>query len=615
MFEEIQGWLDAAIVQGSVIALVGLLALLLSKKAAASTRHLIAAGAILSMLMFALLSAAPLRMPVQRAVNSPLYNIQVIERTPSAVGEALTDDTSEQVDRRLSKLPAGAIVVGLYLSVAGILLLRLGAGCLIARRQKTKSAPASERVQGLANMAAVSVGLSQTPHLGMNATIQTPMALGGLRPAVLLPSSAEEWDDARLRSILEHEMAHVKRGDCRWQLVACVACALHWFNPLAWMLKRAMLNAAEKAADDAVLLSGTQPSDYASCLLESAKAVTTRQRLAVAVPLMRNQNLKGRIQAILSNEKRGRLQPMAMFVSFIVATATAALSVAAFTQDGRVANPASWAEDVRKGLSTPGSPSNDFTGVLRDGRTVEVYQLAQRRPNGSIFYWRPDGTPIDPKDATPVKFPKYEDLSLRVILVRAKLKPGSVEPMLTMGSGTYGPGYPSQVLYAGSAMLPSKDGYCISKEYIGVPKEDGEYFYFTATLYDDAWKTVAEISRNGELTGLSNDFTDPRVRLISQDTSERVAHWANGYTGPYAVIEFTERVWDNSSIMQLVAFDTNGKPLKVLDPDFGDLKDRTFKHSWYVKLGNAKLGKVQIQHRKSFSCEMNKIKVRPNTVP
>lgn len=58
-----------------------------------------------------------------------------------------------------------------------------------------------------------------------------PAACGLLRPALLLPTSANEWPEAHRQSVLCHELAHVKRLDCITQLVAQLACALFWFHP------------------------------------------------------------------------------------------------------------------------------------------------------------------------------------------------------------------------------------------------------------------------------------------------------------------------------------------------------------------------------------------------
>ena len=67
-----------------------------------------------------------------------------------------------------------------------------------------------------------------------------PVAAGIFRPAVIMPADADTWSESRLRVVLLHELAHVKRRDCLTHVLAQAACAFHWFNPLAWLaVKRA----------------------------------------------------------------------------------------------------------------------------------------------------------------------------------------------------------------------------------------------------------------------------------------------------------------------------------------------------------------------------------------
>ena len=75
-----------------------------------------------------------------------------------------------------------------------------------------------------------------------------------------MPEDADRWPLERLRIVLLHELAHVKRRDCLTHVLAQLACALHWFNPLAWMAARHIRTERERACDDLVLACGTRGS-------------------------------------------------------------------------------------------------------------------------------------------------------------------------------------------------------------------------------------------------------------------------------------------------------------------------------------------------------------------
>ena len=87
---------------------------------------------------------------------------------------------------------------------------------------------------------------------------------------ILLPKGAEDWSDARLHTVLCHELGHIRRYDNLAQVFAALTCAIHWCNPLFWGCARKMEAEAEMAADDWAILQGIKPSRYAAELLELA---------------------------------------------------------------------------------------------------------------------------------------------------------------------------------------------------------------------------------------------------------------------------------------------------------------------------------------------------------
>ncbi|MEM6336775.1 MAG: M56 family metallopeptidase, partial [Bacteroidota bacterium] len=150
--------------------------------------------------------------------------------------------------------------------------------------------------------------------------VSMPMTWGAIRPVVLLPQDALEWDDERLRAVLLHEYAHIKRWDWVTQSVGQLAVALHWFNPLAWMALKQLRREHERASDDQVLMAGLKASSYATHLLDIARTYWTAGWVArPTVAMARRSELEGRMLAILDPRRRRNVTRVALGAGLLVA--------------------------------------------------------------------------------------------------------------------------------------------------------------------------------------------------------------------------------------------------------------------------------------------------------
>lgn len=113
--------------------------------------------------------------------------------------------------------------------------------------------------------------------------VSTPLTCGVLRPLILLPENARDWDESRLRAVLLHESAHVQRRDCVAKYVAQGSRALLWWNPLAWMVAARLNHEQELACDDAMLAAGVPADTYATVLLDVARECSSSLVLGCAM--------------------------------------------------------------------------------------------------------------------------------------------------------------------------------------------------------------------------------------------------------------------------------------------------------------------------------------------
>ena len=141
--------------------------------------------------------------------------------------------------------------------------------------------------------------------------VDGPFTLGALRPVILLPLDAEYWTSERLRIVLVHEAAHVARLDYIAQLVATVACAIYWFNPITWLAASRLRAEAEYAADDRVLAAGVDGVTYASHLLALAQPGRVPLSTAIAVRMARGTTrLERRFTAMLDPQRSRGIVPL-----------------------------------------------------------------------------------------------------------------------------------------------------------------------------------------------------------------------------------------------------------------------------------------------------------------
>jgi hypothetical protein len=167
------------------------------------------------------------------------------------------------------------------------------------RRRRMAALP-----EDVAMLAALCDG-HKTPRLYRNPLASTPMLIGLFRPVILLPDRA--YTGEQLRFILLHELTHLRRGDMIIRWISVVACAIHCFNPIVWLLRREIDRAQELACDEAVI-AGLEPSgkqSYGETLL--AVAADRKSPLATLAMSEEKRDLKERLHAIAKSKRATRM--------------------------------------------------------------------------------------------------------------------------------------------------------------------------------------------------------------------------------------------------------------------------------------------------------------------
>lgn len=105
--------------------------------------------------------------------------------------------------------------------------------------------------------------------------ISSAMTWRAIKPCILLPYQAYSWDEQTIKSVIAHELAHIKRND--WLTLSFAKLVSIIFFPVPF-LHRAFLQTsleAESSADNQVISQCQTTTDYAQSLVQIAKGANT----------------------------------------------------------------------------------------------------------------------------------------------------------------------------------------------------------------------------------------------------------------------------------------------------------------------------------------------------
>jgi beta-lactamase regulating signal transducer with metallopeptidase domain len=290
-----------------IISALGIVTLLRGRSAADRAFVLRLAVGLLLLLPVAALFGP--RLALERPAAVPAWaETDARPPAPVAIGQPLSAAPAPTP----AALPSGAgtarrvlpvLLIALYGIGVGAVLSHLAAGLWTLRRWTRGALPVWHPLWAAAyDRARLRSGVSRDIALLSSADVPEPMSWGLRRPVILLDRETVACDE-QAEAVLGHEMAHVARGDWLALLLGRLMLALFWYNPLAWLLNRRMLEEAEGAADMHAV-ARLDPAFYAETLLTYA---LRPQLLALpATPMAGPSGMGRRIQDVLDDRLRTR---------------------------------------------------------------------------------------------------------------------------------------------------------------------------------------------------------------------------------------------------------------------------------------------------------------------
>ena len=212
--------------------------------------------------------------PVANAAHdgSPADNDDNVNSLPPVIESPQTASSSPQGNELAQNEPTGTMPAGNEPagknapSRQGRVVRRLDFRCDgVPRHDRDASSRGARRwrrdwrlvkdreILGLNEHLSEDLGLFQPPVLFEAETCLSPVVFGAVRTSIVLPSPLlAQSSPSRLRMILAHEMAHIRRGDLLGNWFSTLITGLFFFHPLVWLALRESRLAQEVACDELV---------------------------------------------------------------------------------------------------------------------------------------------------------------------------------------------------------------------------------------------------------------------------------------------------------------------------------------------------------------------------
>lgn len=247
-------------------------------------------------------------------------------QSPAQVRDTIIQRPVTNPEQKTTRyIPVTTILFYGYLAGAAAFLLYQGLSYAHFRRtvRRWKRDVSRADYAAMLSDTARDLGVS-APEMIVCEAISTPAVTGLFRPTLLLPH--EGYDLNELRYILRHELCHLKRRDMLLKLVLLAANAMHWFNPVVYLMLRQADEDIELACDSAAT-DGLELPERAAYSRTLLAAVQSSVRALPATTCFGGtvERLKRRITNVLGAQKKRGLGVVALVLALTL-TAGCAVS-------------------------------------------------------------------------------------------------------------------------------------------------------------------------------------------------------------------------------------------------------------------------------------------------
>ena len=168
-----------------------------------------------------------------------------------------------------------------YVAILWLATITLLAGKLLLEIYNVNNLPQqntvvpSQKLQARFNELAKQIQVKITPRLLISLKVEVPMAIGWLKPVILLPANMlSGLSTPQLEMLLLHELAHIRRHDYLVNFFQTLVEILLFFHPAVHWVSKQMRNEREYCSDDIAVQHCGDAIAYAHTLADTASLCT-----------------------------------------------------------------------------------------------------------------------------------------------------------------------------------------------------------------------------------------------------------------------------------------------------------------------------------------------------
>lgn len=276
------------------------------------------------------------------------------------------------------------VVFVIWFTGAAVLSVLLIHRILFVRRLIAQSEPVRKRYADILDQCCQQLGIKRQTELRLSGKLQSPAVCGFVRPVILMPTCLlETLSTDKLRAVLIHELAHIKRGDLWVNCLQTFLQIIYFYNPLVWLANAVIRRIREQAVDEMVLVAlAAGAKDYSNTLIDIAEMSFFKTSLSLRLigVVESKKALRRRIRHILNRPipKSAKLGALGLVVVIVSAA---------------VLLPMAKAQKQNPEIIETEQINSRFTATLPNGVKVELLGVC-RHPSEGKQWWRPDGSKL-----------------------------------------------------------------------------------------------------------------------------------------------------------------------------------------------------------------------------